>query len=61
MEVPDYTRVDMAAFYQVNESLRLQLNVENLLDEEYFPDSHSNDNISTGKPLNARLSVIFDF
>lgn len=61
VEVPDYTRVDAAAFYQVNESLRLQLNVENLLDEEYFPDSHSNDNISTGKPLNARFSVIFDF
>ncbi len=61
VEVPDFTRVDMAAFYQVNESLRFQLNVENLLDEEYFPDSHSNDNISTGKPLNARLSVIYDF
>ena len=61
VEVPDYTRVDAAAFYQVNDQLRLQLNVENLLDEEYFPDSHSNDNISTGKPLNARLSVIFEF
>jgi catecholate siderophore receptor len=38
----------------------LQLNVENLLDEDYFPDAHSNDNISTGRPLNARLTVAMD-
>ena len=61
VEVPDYLRVDAAAFFSVNDRLRLQLNVENLLDEDYFPDAHSNDNISTGEPLNARLSAIFDF
>ncbi len=60
-EVPDYTRIDAAAYYQVSDSTRLQLNVENLFDEEYFPDAHSNDNISTGRPLNARLSVVVDF
>jgi catecholate siderophore receptor len=60
-EVPDYTRLDAAAYYQATDSLRLQLNVENLLDEDYFPDAHSNDNISTGRPLNARLSVVMDF
>ena len=61
VEVPDYTRIDAAAYYQVSDALRLQLNVENLLDEEYFPDAHSNDNISTGEPLNARLSVTYSF
>jgi catecholate siderophore receptor len=60
-EVPDYTRLDAAAYYQATDSLRFQLNVENLLDEDYFPDAHSNDNISTGRPLNARLSVVMDF
>ena len=60
VEVPSYTRVDAAAYYQVNASTRLQLNIENLLDEEYYPDAHSNDNISTGRPLNARLSVVVD-
>ncbi len=60
-EVPDFTRIDAAAYYQVSDDLRLQLNVENLFDEEYFPDAHSNDNISTGRPLNARLSVVVDF
>ena len=61
VEVPSYTRIDAAAYYQLTNRARLQLNLENLLDEEYFPDAHSNDNISTGRPLNARLSVIVDF
>lgn len=61
VEVPSFTRVDAAAFYQVNDRLRLQLNIENLLDEDYFPDAHSNDNITTGEPVNARVSAIFDF
>ncbi|HBU63581.1 MAG TPA: TonB-dependent siderophore receptor, partial [Oceanicaulis sp.] len=57
VEVPDYTRVDAAVFYDLTDQTRLQLNIENLLDEDYFPDAHSNDNISTGKPLNARLTI----
>ncbi|WP_306017471.1 TonB-dependent siderophore receptor [Oceanicaulis sp. MMSF_3324] len=57
VEVPDFTRVDAAVFYDLSDQTRLQLNVENLLDEDYFPDAHSNDNISTGKPLNARLTI----
>jgi len=55
--VPDFTRVDAAVFYDLSDQTRLQLNLENLLDEDYFPDAHSNDNISTGKPFNARVSV----
>ena len=61
VEVPSFTRVDAAAFYRVNDRLRLQLNVENLLDEDYFPDAHSNNNITTGEPVNARVSAVFDF
>ena len=61
VEVPSFTRVDAAAFYQVSDRLRLQLNIENLLDEDYFPDAHSNDNITTGEPVNARVTAIFDF
>lgn len=57
VEVPDYVRFDMAAFYDVSETLRLQFNVENLFDAEYFPDAHSNDNISVGEPLNARVTI----
>lgn len=61
VEVPSFFRVDAGVFYTVNDSLRLQLNIENLFDEDYFPDAHSNDNITTGEPLNARLSAVFSF
>ncbi len=61
VEIPSYTRVDAAAFYRVNDQLRLQVNIENLFDEDYFPDAHSNTNITTGEPVNARVSAVFDF
>ncbi|MEN7341419.1 MAG: TonB-dependent siderophore receptor [Pseudomonadota bacterium] len=61
VEVPSFTRVDAATFYQATDRLMLQLNIENLLDEDYFPDAHSNDNISTGEPINARLTATFQF
>ncbi|MEL7313192.1 MAG: TonB-dependent siderophore receptor [Pseudomonadota bacterium] len=61
VEVPSFFRVDAAAFYQINDALQVQLNIENLFDEDYFPDAHSNDNITTGEPLNARLTAIYSF
>jgi len=61
VEVPSYTRVDAAAFYRLSDRVQLQLNIENLLDETYFPDAHSNTNITTGEPVNARLSAIVSF
>ncbi|MGV6820791.1 MAG: TonB-dependent receptor [Parvularcula sp.] len=56
VEIPSYTRVDAALFYDFDDNSRIQLNIENLLDKDYFPDAHSNDNISTGEPLNARVT-----
>lgn len=61
VEIPGYTRVDAAAYYNMSDDLRLQVNVENVFDISYFPDAHSNDNISTGKPLNARFTVAKTF
>jgi catecholate siderophore receptor len=61
VEIPSYTRVDAAVFYDLDDETRLQLNIENLFDEDYFPDAHSNSNISTGEPLNARLSISHTF
>ena len=55
--LPSYTRLDAAAFYDVNETLRLQVNVENLTDTDYFPNAHTDDPISVGAPLNARFTV----
>jgi len=55
--VPGFTRVDAAAYYQLNENLRLQLNVENLLDEEYYPHAYSSHQFTVGAPLNATVSI----
>lgn len=59
--LPGYTRVDAALFFDVSERLALQLNVENLLDENYFADAHNNNNITPGAPLNARLTARVKF
>jgi catecholate siderophore receptor len=55
--VPSFTRVDAAAYYQLSENLRLQLNVENLLDEEYYPHSYSSHQFTVGAPINATVSI----
>jgi catecholate siderophore receptor len=57
VSVPDFTRVDAGVFYTMRNGTVLQLNIENLLDEDYFPAAHNNNNISPGAPLNARFSV----
>ena len=55
--LPDYTRVDFAAYYDIADDLSVQLNVENLTDELYFPHSHSTHQASVGERLNARISL----
>jgi catecholate siderophore receptor len=55
--LPSYTRVDAAAFYDLSETLRIQLNVENLTDELYFPNAHSKHQVSVAAPINVRLTV----
>ena len=55
--LPSYTRIDASAYYDVSDKLRLQVNVENLTDKLYFPNSHSTHQASVGTPLNARLTI----
>ena len=55
--LPSYIRLDAAAYYFVSENIRLQLNIENLTDELYFPNSHANHQATVGAPINARFSV----
>lgn len=59
--LPGYTRLDGAIFAQLDKNLRLQLNIENLLNKEYFLYAHNNNNITPGSPVAARLSVIANF
>lgn len=55
--LPSYTRIDAAAYYDVSETLRVQLNIENLADQRYYPNSHSTHQATVGAPLNARLTI----
>ena len=55
--LPEYTRVDLGAYYQLSDDLSVQMNLENLTDELYFPHSHSTHQASVGEPLNVRFSI----
>lgn len=59
--LPSYTRIDLAAYYDINESWRVQFHVENLTDELYFPNAHSTHQASVGAPLNAKLTIVGTF
>ena len=59
--LPSYTRVDGALFYKVNEKFEVQLNAENLTNTRYFPNAHNDNNITTGAPINARLTLNVKF
>jgi catecholate siderophore receptor len=54
--LPGFTRVDAAIFYTINERLHAQLNVENLLNTNYYVSANSNTNITPGSPRAIRLS-----
>ena len=60
-KLPSYTRTDMAIIYDVSASLRVQLNIENLTDELYFPNAHSTHQVTVGESRSARLTVSGEF
>ena len=49
--------MDAAVFYALTPTTDLQLNVENLLGEDYWADAHNNNNLTPGAPRNARLTL----
>ncbi|TIX52095.1 TonB-dependent siderophore receptor [Alteraurantiacibacter aquimixticola] len=59
--LPSYTRVDAALYFDVSEQVSLQLNVENLFDEEYYPSAHGDNNIQPAEPLNASIGARLRF
>lgn len=59
--LPGFTRVDAAVYYTASEHLKLQLNIENLLDEDYYASAHSNTNITPGAPRSVYLGLNFAF
>lgn len=59
--LPGYTRADAAVFYNINDKLALQTNMENLLNKKYFINADGNDNISPGSPRAVRFSLTWKF
>jgi catecholate siderophore receptor len=60
-KLPDYTRVDVGATYALTDNTRLQVNIENITDELYFPNSHSTHQASVGAPVNATFGITSSF
>jgi catecholate siderophore receptor len=61
VRLPGFTRIDAALFFKASDRVQVQLNIENLTDTGYFPAAHTDHNISTGAPFNARLGVKLRF
>ena len=59
--LPSWTRVDAAVYYNLTAKFRAQVNVENLFDEQYYPNAHSNTNITPGSPRAVRFALTTRF
>ncbi len=57
VRLPGFTRLDAALFYDLSDRIALQLNVENVTDTRYYPSAHTDNNLATGEPINARVTV----
>ena len=55
--VPGFTRVDAAAFLGLTRQLKLQFNVENLLDRKYIGLSHTDNNLTPANPRTFRAAL----
>nr|WP_198157589.1 TonB-dependent siderophore receptor [Methylobacterium nodulans] len=61
VRLPGYNRFDLGLFYEVNESVRAQINIENLFDRRYIYTADNNNNITPGAPRTIRAQVIVRF
>ena len=59
--LPGYTRMDATVNYQWSNSSSIQLRMENLTDELYFPSSHSTHQITVAPPFNVRVAFTASF
>ncbi len=60
-QLPGFARVDAAVYAKINKDVKVQLNIENLFDTQYYASAHNNNNIMPGSPIAIRLSVTSNF
>jgi catecholate siderophore receptor len=61
VRLPGFVRVDAAVYRKIDETWRVQLNVENLFNKGYWASADGDNNISPGQPRTFRLSAIAKF
>jgi catecholate siderophore receptor len=59
--LPSYIRADAALFVTVTENVRLQANLENVFNKQYYLNADSNTNISPGSPRALRVGLTTKF
>jgi len=59
--LPGYTRADGAVFFSISEKIRLQANVENLLNRRYYLNADNNTNITPGSSRALRVGLTARF
>jgi catecholate siderophore receptor len=59
--LPSFTRLDAAVFVTLTRALAAQVNIENLLDDDYYAFAHNNNNITPGAPRAFRVVLTTRF
>jgi catecholate siderophore receptor len=59
--LPAFARVDTALYGRIHKNLRVQVNIQNLFDINYFEAAHNDNNILPGAPITARVALIANF
>lgn len=55
VKLPAFTRVDGGIYLSLTESVGVQLNLENIFNEKYYPLANGNNNITPGSPRSVRV------
>jgi len=61
VRLPGFVRVDAAVYAKIDETWKVQLNVENIFNKGYWATSDGNNNNSPGQPRTFRVSAIAKF
>lgn len=59
--LPGFLRFDAAVYYKIDKNIQLQVNIENLLDKQYYASAHNNNNIAPGSPIAANAGITMKF
>ena len=59
--LPEFTVVNLGGYVQVRPDVRVQLNIENLFDRDYYVASYTNNWVQPGEPLKATATLQWAF